>query len=135
VRERVLTRFPHFYKKLEEGKTLLGPGRFHELKYEDLMRDPILEMGRLYERLQLGGFEELQPRLSEYLAQNANYETNKFQLTTEQADEITERWGPVIRQYGYPLEGTAAEDSSAANVLRFKSRPSAALPITKSKTA
>jgi hypothetical protein len=107
IKERVLQTLPHLYAKLEEGKKRVRPDRFHELRYEDLVRDPLGEVRQIYDRLELGGFEELRPRLAEYLHRNANYETNKFRLAPAQRDEITQRWGDVIRHYGYPIEGSA----------------------------
>ncbi|MCE9534445.1 MAG: sulfotransferase [Planctomycetes bacterium] len=116
IEERVLQTLPHLYAKLEEGRKLVDPSRFHELRYEDLIQDPLGEMRKLYDHLDLGGFEELQPRLESYLAQHANYETNKFQMTTQQRQEVTERWGDVIRRYGYPVDSNETMQSEAATV-------------------
>jgi omega-hydroxy-beta-dihydromenaquinone-9 sulfotransferase len=65
-------------------------------------------MRSLYERLGLGDFEVVRPRLEQYLASIAGYETNRYQLTPEQRQEITRRWGEVIRQYGYGEETDGA---------------------------
>ena len=104
VEEKVLSTFTHMYAKIEEGKKLVRPSHFHELKYEDLVVDPVGQMRTLYERLDLGGFDELSPRLRTYLEQKANYEKNHFQLTPAQRQVITQRWGDVIRRYGYPVD-------------------------------
>jgi omega-hydroxy-beta-dihydromenaquinone-9 sulfotransferase len=104
VEEKVLSQFTQLYAKLEEGKRLVAPSRFHELKYEDLMANPIGQMRRLYERLELGGFEEVQPRLDEYMAKSSNYEKNRFQLTPAQRHIISQRWGDVIQRYGYTVD-------------------------------
>jgi omega-hydroxy-beta-dihydromenaquinone-9 sulfotransferase len=101
LEEYVYRTFTQLYEKLEEGKSLVAPNRFHELRYEDLVRDPIGEMEKLYDGLELGGFEEYLPRLKEYLADNANYEPNRYELTPAQKAEIERRWGSVIRRYGY----------------------------------
>jgi hypothetical protein len=58
-------------------------------------------MQALYERLELGGFEQLRPRLEDYVARTAGYETNRYELTPELRAEIAQRWGHVIRKYGY----------------------------------
>ena len=105
IEERVFQTLPHLYAKLEEGKKLLAPSRFHEMRYEDLVRDPVGQMRAIYNQLELDGFEQMRPHLFEFLARNANYETNKFHLSTENRDAITQRWGDVIRRYGYPIEG------------------------------
>jgi hypothetical protein len=105
--EYVFSTFVHLYDRVEAGKRLLGPGRFHEMRYEDLIHDPEGEMQRLYEVLQLGGFEEVRPRLKQYLTRNADYKTNRYRpLSPELRNEITRRWGEVIRRYGYGNEAT-----------------------------
>ncbi len=101
LEEYVFTNFTHLFARLEEGRKLIDPGRYHELKYEDLIRDPVGQMRALYEHLGLGGFEQVLPRLQNYLAGIANYQTNRYDLTPELRAKITQRWGEVIRKYGY----------------------------------
>jgi omega-hydroxy-beta-dihydromenaquinone-9 sulfotransferase len=115
LEERVLNNFVRLYDKIEEGKARVDFDRFYELRYEDLIRDPVGEMGMLYDHLGLGGFETLLPQLQKYLADTKGYETNRYQLSDEQAAKITARWGDVIRAYGYkpPAELKRAEPTSA----------------------
>ncbi len=101
LEEQVLTTFTRLYERLEEGKKLLRPGQFFELRYEDLIKDPVAQMRRLYDALKLGGFEEYRPRLESYLAGTRGYETNKYQLGPEERAVVAQRWGNVIAQYGY----------------------------------
>jgi hypothetical protein len=102
LEEQVFDTFTHFYARLEQSKGLLAANRFHELRYEDLIADPVEQMRLLYERLELGGFEEFLPRMKAYLNANAGYKTNRYpDLTPELRAEIERRWGHVIRQYGY----------------------------------
>lgn len=101
LEERVLTTFERMYTRLEEGRQLVEPERFHELKYEDLVSDPVGEVRKVYDRLQLGEFERVQPRLEAYWTANQKYQTNRYRLTPEQKTIVTQRWGDVIRRYGY----------------------------------
>jgi omega-hydroxy-beta-dihydromenaquinone-9 sulfotransferase len=101
LEEYVLSNFTHLYRKLEEGRRLVDPSRFYELCYEDLIRDPEGQLRRLYEHLELGGFEKYLPRLRQYFADHADYETNRHELTAQQRATIAERWGEVIDRYGY----------------------------------
>jgi hypothetical protein len=107
LEEYVYDTFTHMYERLEATRGLVDPARFHELRYEDLVRDPVGQMRALYERLGLGGFDRLLPRLESYLASLAGYETNRYQLTDEQRAEIARRWRPVIERYGYAEEPPA----------------------------
>lgn len=104
IEEHVYTTYLRLYERLEEGKKLLAPGQFFELRYEDLVRDPAGELRRLYDALNLDGFDRFLPRLEAYLATIKGYETNRWTLTPEQRAEITRRWGDVIRRYGYPVQ-------------------------------
>ena len=109
LEEDIFDIFTHLYDRLEEGKALVAPSRFHELRYEDLARDPVGELRRLYDHLHLGAFDQLLPRLKQYLSKTSGYQTNRYELLPEQRAEIRRRWGGVIRRYGY--EG---EDASPA---------------------
>jgi hypothetical protein len=101
LEEHVFETFTHMYAKLEEGRKLVEPSRFYEMRYEELVRDPVGEMGKLYEHLGLGGFEDVRPRLEEYTAKHREYRTNRYELPPELRDKITRRWEAVIRRYGY----------------------------------
>ncbi len=101
LEEYVFSTFLRLYDRLEAGRRLIPPGRYHELRYEDLVRDPVGQMRALYERLDLGGFENLLPRLKTYLEGTRGYETNRYELAPELREAITHRWGEVIDRYGY----------------------------------
>src|SRR5262249_55015149 len=66
--EYVLRTFVRLYDRLEEGKKYLRPDRFYELKYEDLIRDPLGQLTAIYERLDLGDFASVRPAVEAYLA-------------------------------------------------------------------
>jgi hypothetical protein len=101
LEDRVFATFNRVYAKIEEGKQLIAPERFFEMRYEDLTRNPIGQMRALYDRLQLGGFDELLPPLQKHLEQLSDYQTNRYQMSPELRAKIDEHWGHVIRQYGY----------------------------------
>jgi hypothetical protein len=101
----VFATFQRLYDRLEEGRKLVGPSRFYELRYEDLVRNPIEQMEALYHHLGLDRFEALRPRLKAYLAGLKGYETNRYELTPELWAEVSRRWGAVIQRYGYACTG------------------------------
>jgi hypothetical protein len=104
------------YDKLEEGKRLLPPGQFHEIRYEDLIASPLERMRDLYAALDLGGFEEAQPHFAAYLRDNAGYQTNRFpRLSDAEMVTLNDRWGAVIDRYGYPRRSPGKGGSDVAS--------------------
>lgn len=101
VEEKVLREFRVIYDRLEEARPLFKPGRFHEVRYEELVKDPVGELRKVYGALELDGFDAAQPRIEQYLRQTDGYETNKYAITPEQRATIDREWGDVIRRYGY----------------------------------
>jgi hypothetical protein len=101
LEERVFDTFNHFHRRLAATRSLVPADQFHELKYEDLTKDPAGELRRLYGRLDLGDFEHVRPHLERYLAENERYERNRWDLSDDQRGEIRRRLGDVIRAYGY----------------------------------
>ena len=58
-------------------------------------------MRQIYEQLELGGFERMAPAIGQYFRDHADYQTNRFELTPDQRNRVTRRWGPYIEKYGY----------------------------------
>jgi hypothetical protein len=116
LEEEVFSTFTYLYEKLEEGKALLDPAHFYELRYEDLVHDPVAQMRQLYTQLGLGGFENVLPRLQRYVAEHAGYKTNRYERSPQLRAEIARRWGDVIRRYGYveqPVEKSGGPSLTA----------------------
>lgn len=108
IEESVFETFLHFHRRLTATKDLVPAGHFHELRYEDLTTDPAGEIRWIYDRLGLGDYESARPHLDCYLAETKTYQRNKWSLGEAEARRIEERWGEVIRAYGYasPASGT-----------------------------
>jgi hypothetical protein len=103
--ERVLSTYVDLYRKVDEGRELVEPSRFYELRYEDLIADPEGQLRRLYEHLGLGEFDRYLPKLRQYLADHVDYRTNRYELTPQQRAAVDENWGDVIDRYGYRTAG------------------------------
>lgn len=122
LHEHVFDTFLRLHERLEEDRHAIPPGRFFELRYEDLVRDPLGQLQSLYRELDLGNFETARPRVEEYLAEVADYQPNQYHLSPGLHDEITRRWGAVIRRYGYALP---EQNGQCAGPLPYRGRPAA----------
>ena len=99
--EYVFSCFVEMYEKLDRDRSLVDPRRFFEVRYEDLVRDPIEQMRSLYDHLELGEFDNALPKLRAYFADRRDYKTGSYQIDDELREQIDRRWGPYMRKYGY----------------------------------
>jgi hypothetical protein len=105
----VFTNFERMYTSFEEARPLLGPRQLYELRYENLVQNPVEEMRKLYATLELGDFELVRPALDKYVSNTKDYRVNRYQLTDELRRRITERWGSYIRRYDYNAQPAAEQ--------------------------
>jgi len=103
LEERVFETFSHMHQRLEATRSAVDPSRIYDLRYEDLVRDPLAQVREMYERLALGDFATAEPGLREYLDQRSEYKTNRHQLSPSTRAEIGRRWQPYFERYGYDL--------------------------------
>ncbi len=107
--EYVFRTFERMYEAYFRDEALLDENQLCEVRYEDLVADPVGQMRRIYERLQLGEFESVEPSLAEYVREQKDYKTNRYQITPELQAEISRRWRIYAERYGYAKsEKTAA---------------------------
>jgi hypothetical protein len=105
LEEHVFDTLVRMYDVFERDRGLIPPRHFCEVRYEDLVADPIGQMRRIYEALDLGGFEEARPALEKHMEGQADYKRNRYEIAPELREEIARRWSAYIAKYGY--EGDA----------------------------
>jgi len=103
LEEQVLRGFVRMYEQFDQDRPLLNAENFHELRYEDLVRDPLGELEKLYANLQLGEFAEVRAAVAAYLETQKSYQTNRHVLTPELRQKLERHWGPWIERYGYSV--------------------------------
>jgi hypothetical protein len=101
LEDHVFDTLVRMYESFERSRELIPPGHFCEVRYEDLVADPIGQMQRVYEELALDGFEEARPALTRHMEGKAGYKKNRYEIAPELREEISRRWSGYIQKYGY----------------------------------
>jgi hypothetical protein len=101
ITEYVLSTFERMYDSFEEDRTLLKENQYYEVRYEDLVADPVEQVRAMYQKLDLGDFEHVRPKLEAFLEAKKDYQTNRFEPPEEVRAIVGERWGEFARRYGY----------------------------------
>jgi omega-hydroxy-beta-dihydromenaquinone-9 sulfotransferase len=71
------------------------------VRYEELIADPVGRMARLYEELELEGFQAVRSRLEHHVASVADHTRNRFRLSPAQKQRVSSLWGELIHGKGY----------------------------------
>src|SRR4051794_25837920 len=66
VEKHVLDQFVRMYESFEQDRELVPAGRLVDIRYEDLVADPVEEMREIYTKLALGDFGDVEPAISRY---------------------------------------------------------------------
>ncbi len=97
----VLRSLRNMYQSFEEGREGLGPDQIIDVRYEELVANPIGVVEQIYNKLSLGDFEQIRPLLAARQNSEKEYQTNRFGLDPEVEEEILEAWRAYAETYGY----------------------------------
>jgi hypothetical protein len=107
MENHVLSTFVRMYECFEQDRDLVPAGNIVDIRYEDLVADPVGQMRRVYQELNLREFAEVEPALRQHTMKSRGYKTNKYQLPPDVADRIRGRWAPYFQRYGYTANEAA----------------------------
>lgn len=107
LEEHVLDSLERMYAAYERDRLTVPHGQLCEIRYEDLVARPLEIMRRVYDEIELGGFETVRPKLDAYFAAKADYKTNKYSLSPQWRDAVARRWAGYAERFGYVHEDHA----------------------------
>ncbi|MBX7103731.1 MAG: sulfotransferase [Gemmataceae bacterium] len=111
VEKTVLEAGQRLFRGYEAGKASIPAGRLYELRYEDLMAQPLGEMEKLYRALGLGDFTPARPAIEAYLATLKDYKPTTAEASPDVRAKVDEYWGDTVARYGYARPTLVAKPS------------------------
>lgn len=102
---RIIRRYKVLYDAYFEERDLIPDNQFHEIRFEDLERDPVAQLRGLYERLGIPDFETFRPSLENYVRSNSSYRKNTHEeLPASLRSEISQAWRRSFDEWDYPSD-------------------------------
>ncbi|MEM7505165.1 MAG: sulfotransferase [Pseudomonadota bacterium] len=80
---------------------------FVELPYDLLDRQPVEALARIYNGLELDGFDTARPRFEAYLEGVKTFRKNSFKGDRDAVDLVSRHWAPWIEKWGYAVPQAA----------------------------
>lgn len=101
LEEYVFECLSRMYSGFESQRPKIDPNHIYDIRYEDLVKDPVAKLSEVYERLDLGDYEAVRPKIEAHVAGQKNYKTNKHELDEGLKRQIRDRWSLYFERYGY----------------------------------
>ncbi|MEL6364261.1 MAG: sulfotransferase [Pseudomonadota bacterium] len=106
IDERILQVYERMMLRLERDAEGLPENVYLDVRYEDLDAKPLETVERIYETLELPGFERARGRFVDYLSAVKTFKKNTFAYTDEAAAKVEGRLGRFVERGGYMRPGT-----------------------------
>jgi omega-hydroxy-beta-dihydromenaquinone-9 sulfotransferase len=108
IDELILSWYVELFELFERDRGMIPEGALHEIRYEELERDPRGALAAVYEDLGLPGFDRFWERASRYLESIKDYKKNSYDLESafrsgSLRERVGNRWKSIFERYGYPL--------------------------------
>ena len=104
VADFVITEYKALMEQYLKDRALIPEGNLAEVKYEDLISDPLGELERIYATLGLSGWENGgRQAVVEYLSTLSDYQKNTFEPDPAAMERISREWRFAFEEWNYEL--------------------------------
>ena len=101
VSRTILGSYAAMMGRFMKDRESIPSGNLAEVRFEDLERDPMAELERIYAELALPGWERAREPMAEYLQSLAGYRKNVYRIDRETIDLVDREWGFAVKEWGY----------------------------------
>jgi hypothetical protein len=98
----IIGQYREMYDAFFAARPRIPAGQFCEIAFEELEKDPIGQVRRIYETLRLPSFETFEPALRQYLNSLAGYKKNTHpDISPELKARLKSSWQRCFEEWGY----------------------------------
>lgn len=95
--------YENIMKDYLSQRNKIQTGNLVEISFNELEENPLPSIQRLYEDLNLPGFDESATNFEIYLNSKKSYQKNKHRLTADLVDKIKSEWGFTMEEWSYEV--------------------------------
>jgi omega-hydroxy-beta-dihydromenaquinone-9 sulfotransferase len=101
IEHQVIQNYQRMMTSYFEQKEHIPPEQLVEIKYEELIADPVKHIQLIYSQLKLPGVEKALPEMKKYLEKQADYKTNKYTIDKKIIEHVNKHWKFTIDHWRY----------------------------------
>lgn len=104
------------YKKLMKGylkqRKNLPKEQLAEIRFENFVTEPVSELAKIYEKLDLDGFEQAESEFHRFLQNKAEGKSSSYEYEERVIERLNKEWGFAFKEWNYPTIENQAKNSS-----------------------
>jgi len=101
IEQQVIKNYIRLMDSFFEQQEKIQKGKFVEVKYEDLISNPIEQIKKIYSTLKLPDFEDALPEMKKYLEKQSDYKTNVYAIDDKIVQHVYKNWKFTIDRWKY----------------------------------
>jgi hypothetical protein len=101
VEQSMMDLYTKIIQKYIRERHHIPQGNLIEVRYEDFIRQPLHEIQRVYNTLQLHGFQDAKPAFQTYLKTQKNIHRDCYPRDEAIKQKIEDKWGFALKEFGY----------------------------------
>ena len=104
ISDTVIKTYELVMKQYLKTKANLPKNKISEISFDELSRNPIETLKRIYSDLNIQDFDNALPYFNSYLDKQKNYKKNKFKPLAEDIKrKLTDNWSFAFETWNYPI--------------------------------
>ena len=103
VEENMIFVYRSLMKKYLNERDQVPAGNLYEMRYDDLMANPVQEMENIYQQFNIPERKRGIELIKEHLEETKNFSGNNLKLTAEQRERVKRDFGFALEEWGYDL--------------------------------
>lgn len=101
-KQYVIECLQRMYDSFLKDRDTIDPHRIVDIRYEDLVADPVGILDHVYRSLRLSDFDSVRPVIQTWVDnEHRSYKTNQHQLSSQDESTIQSAWKHYFETYGY----------------------------------
>jgi hypothetical protein len=101
IEQTILQSYPSMINALLSDSADLPPENFVEIRFEDLERNPLQQIEKIYQQLQLPDLEAARPHFENYLISLQGYRQNDYPFEPKAIELVESHWMSFIQRWQY----------------------------------
>ena len=101
IERQVIENYKRLMTSFFDQQDLIPPGNLVDVRYEDLVADPLKQVRHIYKTLKIPHLQQALPGMKSYLERKKNYKTNVYEIDKKIIDRVTKEWEFTIKKWNY----------------------------------